>query len=142
MKIFSYLLLLFFCISFIPSFAQQQDTINVKSIEEAINSGLKNFRYSLNDKRAIVYCIIKYRLDHDIIAFNDQNLLVENSLNARYIHRNRSNYLLYFIISQKKCETIVDVSTASIHKKSKKKISLSFQESVVPILRIPCPNYP
>jgi len=136
MKILSSLLIVFSCLSCIPSYAQQQDTIKVKSVEEAINTALESFRTSIHNENAIVYCLVKYKLNMNATNFNERNLLVKNSINAKYIDRKSPKYVLYFIISSKKCETIINVSTASLEKKSRKKITLSFRESAIPVYKV------
>jgi len=132
MKTFLTVLLMSSCLSFIPTYAQQQDTIKVKSIEEAINTTLKSFRKRIVNEDAIVYCILKNQLNMKDVDFNEKNLLVENSVNAKYIDRKTPKYLLTFHISERS-GTIVDVSMSTLVKKTRRKIEYTVHSYAIPI---------
>lgn len=114
--------------------AQQQDTIQVTSIEEAIKKTLVSFRERILNKEAVIYYIVKNHLDMTTVDFNDKNLLIEQGINARYINKKAKNYLLTFGIGQYRGGVIVDVSMSSIEKKTNKRLEYLVQSFDIPTL--------
>jgi len=125
-------LLVFFCLSCSQGRAQQQDTLKVKSIEEAINMSIKSFRKRIANENAVVYCIVKNKLEIKEAGFGGKNLLVENGINPKYIDRKTSKYLLTFLISQGTNGTIVDVSVSALKKKKRRRIEYTVQSFAIP----------
>lgn len=134
MKYCHAILLVFIFLVSIPIYGQQNDTIKVKTVEEAINTTLRNFRKRINNENAFIYCIVKNQLNIKDIDFNERNLLVESGINAEYIDRNTSKYLLTFYITQKERDIFIDVGISTIEKKSRKKIEYTVQSYDIPTI--------
>jgi hypothetical protein len=125
-------LLTFIFLVSIPIYGQQNDTIEVKTVEEAINITLRNFRKSINNENAFIYCMLKNKLGMKDVDFNERTLLVEGGINAELIDRNTSKYLLTFYIIQKESDIIIDVGISTLVKKSRKKIEYTVQSYDIP----------
>lgn len=129
-------LLVFVFIVSMPVYGQQNDTIRVRTVEEAINTTLRNFRKRINDENTFIYCIVKNQLNIKDVDFNERNLLVESGINAEYIDRNSAKYLLTFNLIKKEGDIIIDVGISTIVKKSRKKIEFTVQSYDMPTVFI------
>lgn len=134
MKKKSFLIMVLVCFFCGSIYAQQQDTVQVASIEQAINKTLASFRERILNKEAVVYCIVKNHLDMTTAGFNNKNLLIEQGINARYIDKKTKNYLLTFGISKYSGGLIVDVSISSVEKKTNKRLEYLVHSFDIPTL--------
>lgn len=134
MKSKSFLVLVLVCFFCGSIQAQQKDTVQVASIEQAINKTLASFRERIPNKEAIVYCIVKNHLNVAKAGFNNENLLIEQGINARYIDKKAKNYLITFGIGQYNGGLIVDVSVSSIEKKTNKRLDYLVHSFDIPAL--------
>ncbi|MDT4856714.1 hypothetical protein D3C71_27130 [compost metagenome] len=102
----------------------QQDTMKVKSIEEAINSSLKEFRQKMPNDKMIIYNIVEMSLNQQAIQFAKNDLLIENSINAKMLDYSTDKYVFKFLVSIENGRTFIKVIQWKLEKKSNKKIEL------------------
>ena len=131
MKPIQVILLVSTIISGIPIYGQQQDTLVVNTIEDAINKTLKEFRTRIDDEDATIYCIVTNSLNMNLVDFNEKNLLVKNTINAKYINRNTPSYLITFNLVQKESGIVIDVATSSIKKISRRLVEFNVRSFAI-----------
>jgi hypothetical protein len=131
MKIFQVIFLVSIVLTSLPANGQPQDTLAVTSIEDAINNTLMDFRKRINDEDAVIYCIVTNNINMNLVDFNEKNLLVRNTINAKYIGRKSPNYLITFNITQEETDTVIDVAISSIKKVSRRIVEFNIQSYAI-----------
>jgi len=137
MKYFSLLLFGYLFLLYVPSYAQQ-DTIKVRSIEEAINVSMKDFRQTIKNDKATIYSIVEVNLEKDKIAFKENEYIVESGINAKNIDYRKDMFVLKFVVSITGKQTLITCIQFRLKKKSEKAIELinlmsgSYYEVVYP----------
>ncbi|WP_118973650.1 hypothetical protein [Taibaiella koreensis] len=123
MKRFSLLLFGFILLLHVSSYAQQ-DTIKVKSVEEAINASLENFRQKIKDDKADIYIITEVNLEKSKIDFAKNGYSIEPGINAKNISYGKKMFVLKFIVSMTGKQTLITCIQFRLKKKSEKAIAL------------------
>lgn len=100
----------------------QEDTMKVKSVEQAISISLKDFRHKIINDNVIIYNIVTVDLNEKNIDLATNDLIVENGINARKIDYKTKKFLFKFVISINNGRTFINVIKWRLNKKSDKEL--------------------